>query len=118
MFLVVRAHVIDCFGWICHACCLMSNHFHLMIETPRSNLSRGMGQLNGMATGIPKRKQILRHLPLSEIMQPGRERGDWIREGYREHRYTMQKIATFSGLHHSTVSRIIKPSDENAQNKS
>jgi len=248
MFLAVLAHVVDRFGWICHAYCLMSNHFHLMIETPRSNLSRGMGQLNGMytqrfnrtharvghlfqgrfksivvdkdayllelsryivrnpvaagmvkdvgdwpwssyhatagdipapdyldvdwllsqfgadgeharrayaafvresttgspwallngpdvlgddafrgklqashhemATGIPKRKQILRHLPLSEIMQPGRERGDWMCEAYREHGYTMQEIATFSGLHHSTVNRIIKSSDENTQNTS
>ncbi|TLS72798.1 hypothetical protein FE236_13450 [Mariprofundus erugo] len=248
MFLAVLAHVVDRFGWICHAYCLMSNHFHLMIETPRSNLSRGMRQLNGIYTqrfnrthgrvghvfqgrfksivvdkeayllelsryivrnpvaagmvkdagnwpwssyqatagavstpafldtgwllsrfgndsetaraayvafvrdeqmvspwdqlngpdilgddlfrsrlqaagsgetaGIPKRKQLLRHLPLSEIAQPDRERSDWIREAYREHGYTMQEIATYCGLHHSTVSRIIKSADENARNKS
>ena len=247
-FLAVLAHVVDRFGWICHAYCLMSNHFHLMIETPKGNLSRGMRQLNGMYTqrfnrghgrvghvfqgrfksivvdkdayllelsryivrnpvaagmvkdvgdwpwssylatagevsppafldvgwllsqfgrvagkaraayiafvrdehaispwdqlngpdilgddafrgrlqeersgetiGIPKRKQLLRHLPLAEIARADRERGDWMREAYREHGYTLQEIATYCRLHHSTVSRIIKSADENAQNKS
>lgn len=50
MFLEVFAHVVDRFGWVCHAYCLMSNHYHLMIETPQANLSRGMRQLNGMYT--------------------------------------------------------------------
>ena len=50
MFLDVLAHVVDRFGWICHAYCLMSNHYHLMIETPQPNLSKGMRQLNGMYT--------------------------------------------------------------------
>jgi len=248
MFLSVLSHVIDRFGWICHAYCLMSNHFHLMIETPKGNLSRGMRQLNGMYTqrfnrthgrvghvfqgrfksivvdkdayllelsryivrnpvaagmvkdvgdwpwssylatsgeasspgfldvewllsqfggvvekaraayvafvrdeqvsspwnqlngpdilgddafrgrlqsmkggeaiGIPKRKQLLRHLPLAEIALAGRERSDWIREAYLEHGYTMQEIATYCGLHHSTVSRIIKSAEGDAQNKS
>jgi len=49
-FLDVLGHVVDRFGWICHAYCLMSNHYHLMIETPQANLSRGMRQLNGMYT--------------------------------------------------------------------
>src|SRR5882762_5747063 len=29
-------------GWQVLAYCLMSNHFHLVIETPQANLSRGM----------------------------------------------------------------------------
>jgi REP element-mobilizing transposase RayT len=33
-------------GWICHAYCLMPNHFHLVLETPRANLARGMQRLN------------------------------------------------------------------------
>jgi hypothetical protein len=28
----------------------MSNHFHILIETPASNLSGGMRQLNGLYT--------------------------------------------------------------------
>ncbi|MDQ6996555.1 MAG: transposase, partial [Mariprofundus sp.] len=50
MFLDVLEHVVDRFGWLCHAYCLMTNHFHLMIETPQANLSRGMRQLNGVYT--------------------------------------------------------------------
>jgi len=30
--------------------CLMSNHYHLLIETPDANLSKGMHQLNGIYT--------------------------------------------------------------------
>ncbi len=37
-------------GWLCHAYCLMDNHYHLLIETPEGNLSRGMRQLNGVYT--------------------------------------------------------------------
>src|SRR5690348_4565502 len=29
-------------AWQIHAYCLMSNHFHLVVETPRSTLSAGM----------------------------------------------------------------------------
>ena len=29
-------------GWQIHAYCLMDNHFHLVVETPRGNLSTGM----------------------------------------------------------------------------
>ncbi|MBL4775729.1 MAG: transposase [Mariprofundus sp.] len=248
MFLDVLRHVVDRFGWRCHAYCLMSNHYHLMIETPQANLSRGMRQLNGMFTqrfnrqyhrvghvfqgrfksivvdkeayllelsryivcnpvaanlvadvadwpwssylatagecsvpafldtnwllsqfanvtikaqaaymtfvregevsspwdslngpdilggdefrehlqgepgdvpvGIPKRKILLRHLPLADIAQRDRERSDWMSEAYREHGYTMQAIADFAGLHHSTVSRLLKVGRENAPNKS
>lgn len=247
IFLDTLAHVVDRFGWICHAYCLMSNHFHLMIETPQANLSRGMRQLNGLYTQrfnrehhrvghvfqgrfksivadkdayllelsryivrnpvaagmvddvadwpwssyratagevpvpiflntdwllsqfggskaragaayagfvrreesgspweglngpdilgsdefrgnlqqqktsreheIPRRKRILRHLPLAEIASADKDRSDWMREAYRDHGYTMQTIAEHAGLHHSTVSRLIKKGDENARNK-
>jgi len=247
MFLDTLAHVVDRFGWICHAYCLMSNHFHLMIETPQANLNRGMRQLNGVYTQrfnsehhrvghvfqgrfksivvdkdayllelsryivrnpvaagmvddvadwpwssyratagevpvpiflntgwllsrfggsktkareayagfvrkeasaspwerlngpdilgsdkfrgnlqqqktfgdheVPRRKRILRHLPLAEIASPDKDRSDSMREAYREHGYTMQAIAEHAGLHHSTVSRLIKKGDENARNK-
>jgi len=248
MFLNVLGHVVDRFGWTCHAYCLMANHYHLMIQTPQANLSRGMRQLNGMYTqrfnrkhdrvghvfqgrfksivvdkdaylltlsryivrnpvaagmvenvsdwpwssyqatmgevpapdfldvdwllsqfgrqaalarlayanfvsekeitspwvflngpdilgndtfrqqlqaenteaqiGIPKRKQLLRHLPLSEIVRADRKRSDWMREAYREHGHTMQEIADYAGIHHSTVSRLIKVGDRNARSKS
>jgi hypothetical protein len=34
-------------GWEIHAYCLMDNHFHLLVEMPRSNLSVGMQWLLG-----------------------------------------------------------------------
>jgi len=50
IFLDTLAGVINRFGWLCHAYCLMSNHYHLVIETPESNLALGMRQLNGVYT--------------------------------------------------------------------
>ena len=44
------------FNWLCHAYCLMNNHFHLIIETPDGNLSSGMRQLNGIYTQRFNRK--------------------------------------------------------------
>jgi len=247
LFLDVLQYVVERFGWQCHAYCLMSNHYHLMIETPKANLSRGMSQLNGMFTqrfnrkygrvghlfqgrfksiivdkdayllelsryivrnplaanmvknigdwtwssyqatgglvqtpgflhvdwllsqfsdskakaqqiymdfvdqedskspwlllngpdvlgndefrgrlqeniegiprGVAKRKAILRHLPLSEIAQGEQERSKWMREAYCEHGYTMQAIAEFANLHHSTVSKLIKSADADPQLK-
>lgn len=62
-FLSTLAWVVERFGWICHAYCLMDNHFHLMIETPEPNLSRGMRQLNGVYTqGFNRRHRKVGHL--------------------------------------------------------
>lgn len=49
-FLNVLAEVCDRYNWIVHAYCLMTNHYHLLIETPDANLSQGMRQLNGVYT--------------------------------------------------------------------
>jgi len=49
-FLKILAHVNKRYHWLCHAYCLMDNHYHLMIETPDGNLSLGMRQLNGVFT--------------------------------------------------------------------
>ena len=50
MYLNVLTEVCDRFNWVCHAYCLMSNHYHLLIETPDANLSKGMRYLNGVYT--------------------------------------------------------------------
>ena len=49
-FLSILSHVIDRYGWLCHAYCLMDNHYHILIETHKPNLSLGMRQLNGLYT--------------------------------------------------------------------
>ena len=38
------------YNWLCHAYCLMDNHFHIVVETVGGNLSAGMRQLNGVYT--------------------------------------------------------------------
>jgi REP element-mobilizing transposase RayT len=51
------------YNWICHAYCLMNNHYHLIIETPDGNLSAGMRQLNGVYTqAFNKRHKRVGHL--------------------------------------------------------
>jgi REP element-mobilizing transposase RayT len=49
-FLHILHSVTNRYHWICHAYCLMGNHYHLLIETPDGNLSIGMRQLNGVYT--------------------------------------------------------------------
>lgn len=49
-FLNVMARVIDRYRWLCHAYCLMGNHYHLLVETLDPTLSLGMRQLNGVYT--------------------------------------------------------------------
>jgi REP element-mobilizing transposase RayT len=45
--------------WQVHCFCLMSNHFHLVIETPRANLADGMKWLLGTYTSRFNRKHKL-----------------------------------------------------------
>ena len=49
-FFNVLGEVVSRFRWRCHAYCLMGNHYHLLIETPEGNLTKGMRQLNGVFT--------------------------------------------------------------------
>ncbi len=49
-FLKVFSKVSERFEWVCYAYCLMDNHYHLVLETPIPNLSKGMAQLNGIYT--------------------------------------------------------------------
>jgi putative transposase len=50
LFLDTFSRVVGRYGWLCHAYCLMANHYHLLVETPKPNLSLGMRQLNGIYT--------------------------------------------------------------------
>jgi putative transposase len=50
MFFDVLAGVRERFNWVIHADCLMTNHYHLLVETPDGNLSKGMRELNGVYT--------------------------------------------------------------------
>jgi putative transposase len=46
-FLRTLEATIDGFGWTCLAYCLMTNHYHLVVETAAPNISAGMHRLNG-----------------------------------------------------------------------
>ena len=49
-WLTLFGEVCERFNWRCHGWCQMTNHYHLIIETPDANLSAGMRQLNGVYT--------------------------------------------------------------------
>ena len=62
--------IADRFGWQVWAYCLMDNHYHLLVETPQANLSRGMRELNGVYTQAFNR----RHARVGHVLQ-GRFKG-------------------------------------------
>ncbi|EHK8998501.1 transposase [Vibrio vulnificus] len=56
LFIETLSDVCARFNWVIHSFCLMTNHYHLLIETPDGNLSKGMRQLNGVYTQSFNRK--------------------------------------------------------------
>ena len=58
-WLGVFGEVCSRFNWRCHAYCEMTNHYHLVVETPDANLSKGMRQLNGVYTQATNRRHGL-----------------------------------------------------------
>ncbi len=62
-WLGVFGEVCDRFHWRCHAYCEMTNHYHVVVETPDANLSKGMRQLNGVYTQrFNRRRGLAGHL--------------------------------------------------------
>ena len=49
-FLRLFGEVCERYNWSCHAYCLMTNHYHLVLETVEANLASGMRRLNGVYT--------------------------------------------------------------------
>ena len=56
LFLKLLITTIERMNWVCHAYCLMGNHYHLLIETPEGLLSRGIAWLNSVYTQKFNRK--------------------------------------------------------------
>jgi REP element-mobilizing transposase RayT len=65
LFLDTLAAVVRRFNWLCHAYVLMTNHYHVIIETPDGNLAQGMRQLNGVYTQAFNR----RHRRVGHLLQ-------------------------------------------------
>jgi len=62
-FLAFHDRVVQRYGWVLHAYCLMTNHFHLLVETPEPNLSAGMQRLKSeYATYFNDRFALVGHL--------------------------------------------------------
>ncbi len=56
VFINVLAGAIRRFKWRLHAYVLMGNHYHLLLETPLPNLSRGMHRINAVYSGAFNRR--------------------------------------------------------------
>jgi len=107
-FLSILDRVNKRYHWVCHAYCLMKNHYHLLIETPDGNVSVGMRQLNGVYTQAFNRRhrraghlfqgrykailiqkdshlpEVSRYIVLNPVRAGGVERpGDWPWSSYR-----------------------------------
>jgi REP element-mobilizing transposase RayT/DNA-binding CsgD family transcriptional regulator len=70
LFMVVLGECCELFNWSVHSWCQMTNHYHLLIETPDANLSKGMRYLNGVYTQKFNRK----HTRVGHVFQ-GRYKG-------------------------------------------
>ena len=70
-------------GWQIHAYCLMDNHFHLVVETPRGNLSAGMQWFLGSYTQrFNRRHRLWGHLfggRYKALLVDGRPGGTYLR---------------------------------------
>ncbi len=49
-FLALLHRACDRYQWQCYAYCLMSNHYHLLIDTQMPTLFKGMKYINGTYT--------------------------------------------------------------------
>jgi putative transposase len=59
VFLSILSETIKNRGWVCHSYCLMTNHYHLLIETPIPNLSLGMQTINTLYAQHVNRSYVL-----------------------------------------------------------
>lgn len=62
-FCRLLARTTDRFGWACHAFCLMTTHYHLLVDVAPNRLQPGMHRLNGQyAQGFNQRHGRSGHL--------------------------------------------------------
>ncbi|MCP4450846.1 MAG: addiction module toxin RelE, partial [Planctomycetes bacterium] len=62
-FLLCLGRMVERYNVMIHTYCLMTNHYHLILETPEANLSRAVQWLNvSYATYYNRRHQVSGHL--------------------------------------------------------
>jgi len=83
-FLDQLARVVDRAGWTVYVYCLMTNHFHLVLQMPGDSLSRGMQILNGgYARKTNARLGRVRHLFQNRFSSTMIKRDSHLRESCR-----------------------------------
>ena len=70
LLLATLAGACDKADWQVHALCLMSNHFHFVLETPRANLAEGMKWLLVTYTARFNRKHHLFGISFGPLQSP------------------------------------------------
>jgi len=131
-FLGTVAHVVDRYALVLYAYCLMDNHYHLLLETPKANLSQALRQLNGVYTQAFNRRHgkvghvlqgrfksilvdkdsYLLELARYVVLNPVRAKAVRKPEAYRwSIRATVEQMSDALDLHYSTVSKIVKGKD-------
>jgi len=84
VFLNLLYRVVKRYHFILHTYCLMNNHYHLLIETPYDNLSKGMRQLNGLYTQqFNQRHKRVGHLLQSRYQAILVDKDNYLLELYR-----------------------------------
>lgn len=62
-FLEALARTVELHGLVCHAYCMMGNHYHLVVTTLDANLSKAIKHLNATyAQGWNRRHGVVGHL--------------------------------------------------------
>lgn len=100
-FLELLEKTVERFNWVCHAFCLMVNHYHLMIETPDANLSQGMHHLNATFSQAHNK----RHATVGHLLQ-GRFKAIVVdRESY------LMELARYVVLNPVRAEMVARPED-------
>ncbi len=62
-FVLTLDEVVRRLDWACHAYCLMTTHYHLLVRSPQGDLAAGMQRLNGhYAQGFNRRHGFRGHV--------------------------------------------------------
>jgi putative transposase len=59
-FVRLLGETVHAFGWVCHAYCEMTTHYHLLVTTPEPNIGAGMQALNSRYAEYFNRRHHLR----------------------------------------------------------
>lgn len=83
-FIAFLGEAVERFGWSLTAWVLMTNHFHLVLQTPEANLSQGMHWLNSSYVGwFNRRHKRAGHLYQGRFKSPLIEKETYLRDTLR-----------------------------------